>query len=325
MIGTLDRTAEVRVRSARNWSLVRQYGIVAALAILVLCGQLLYSGFLAPANIRDILNQNAAVGIVAVGMTIVMVAGGFDLSVGAVYALSATLFAGTALDGPVGLAAAVCLAAGAACGLVNGLAVTALKVNPFIATLGTSSIISGLAYIYSDSKAFVVDKPSFGVLGNTLALGIPLPVLILVAAMLVGTVVLRFTVYGRNIYAVGGNREAARLSGVRVGVVTVLAYVATSLLAGLAGMIDASRLGVGQANVGASLSLDVIAVVVIGGTSLLGGEGAIWRSAVGLLTLATLTNLFYSLNVSQNWQLLAKGMIIVLAVALDAALRSRNR
>ena len=151
-----------------------------------------------------------------------------------------------------------------------------------------------------------------------------MPIVILVLTFLLGWFLVHRTTYGRNIFAVGGNREAARLSGLPVVKLTVSTYVITGLLAGLAGMISASRLGVGQADVGSTIALDVIAVVVIGGTSLLGGEGAIWRSIVGLLILATLTNVFFSLNVDQNWQLIAKGLIIVGAVALDAYLRRRE-
>ena len=151
-----------------------------------------------------------------------------------------------------------------------------------------------------------------------------MPIVILVLTFLLGWFLVHRTTYGRNIFAVGGNREAARLSGLPVVKLTVSTYVITGLLAGLAGMISASRLGVGQADVGSTIALDVIAVVVIGGTSLLGGEGAIWRSVVGLLILATLTNVFFSLNVDQNWQLIAKGLIIVGAVALDAYLRKRE-
>lgn len=303
----------------------RQYGIVAALIGLVIVAQIIYPRFLSVGNINDILSQNASIGIVAVGMTFVIIAGGFDLSVGAVYALGATLYAGLAIILPVPVAGVVTAGAALVCGLANAAIITLLRVNPFIATLGTSSAILGIAYIYSNSQAFVVPGDAFAGLADTKIFGVALPVAIFVALVVCGGLILAYTVFGRNVYAVGENYDAARLSGVRVRLVTMSTYIATSLLAGFAGMIDASRLGVGQANVGASLSLDVIAVVVIGGTSLLGGEGAIWRTVVGLLTLATLTNLFYSLNVNQNWQLLAKGLILIVAVALDAALRERKR
>lgn len=315
-------------RAKRNVSslefLLLRYGMVAVLILLIAVAQILYGGFLAPANISDILNQNAAIGIIAVGMTMILLTGGFDLSVGATFALSGTVFAGVTISHGVLVGALAGLGAGLAAGLANGWLVAGLHVNPFVATLGSSSAISGLAYIYSHSAPFIVDDISFRNLGVARLASIPLPIVILVLVFIMGWFVVHRTTYGRNVFAVGGNREAARLSGLPVGTIVASTYVITGLLAGMAGMISASRLGVGQADVGSTIALDVIAVVVIGGTSLLGGEGAIWRSVVGLLILATLTNVFFSLNVDQNWQLIAKGLIIVGAVALDAYLRKRE-
>jgi ribose/xylose/arabinose/galactoside ABC-type transport system permease subunit len=305
-------------------AMLLRYGMLGVLLVLVVVAVILYPGFLEPANLRDILSQNSAVGIIAVGMTLILLTGGFDLSVGATFALSGTVFAGVALSQGVMMGSLAGLAAGLAAGLVNGLLVAVLNVNPFVATLGSSSVISGLAYIYSNSAPFIVEDIAFRNLGVARVAGIPLPVVILVLTFIVGWFLVHRTTYGRNIFAVGGNREAARLSGLPVAALVISTYVITGLLAGLAGMISASRLGVGQADVGSTIALDVIAVVVIGGTSLLGGEGAIWRTVVGLLILATLTNVFFSLNVDQNWQLIAKGLIIVGAVALDAYLRKRE-
>ncbi len=305
-------------------ALLLRYGMVGVLLVLLVVAVILYPGFLAPANLRDLLNQNSAVGIIAVGMTLILLTGGFDLSVGATFALSGTVFAGVSLSQGVLVGTLAGLGAGLAAGLVNGVLVALLNVNPFVATLGSSSAISGLAFIYSNSAPFIVEETEFRNLGIARVAGIPLPVVILVVTFVVGWFLVHRTTYGRSIFAVGGNREAARLSGMPVAWLVMSTYVITGLLAGLAGMISASRLGVGQADVGSTIALDVIAVVVIGGTSLLGGEGAIWRSVVGLLILATLTNVFFSLNVDQNWQLIAKGTIIVGAVALDAYLRRRE-
>nr|WP_218828968.1 ABC transporter permease [Rhodococcus sp. 15-1154-1] len=302
-----------------------KYSMLVVLVLLVVVATFLYDGFLAPANIRDILVQNAAVGIIAVGMTFVIISGGFDLSVGATYALGSTVFAGVTIStGSVALAGAAALAAGLLCGLANGLLVAKLHINPFVATLGSASVISGLAYIYSNSAPFIVSQPGFQALSKSHTLGIPTPIFILILTMVVGGIVLAKTTIGRNVQAVGGNTEAGWLSGLRVPSITASVYVLTGALAAIAGMIDASRLAVGQADVGANIALDAIAIVVVGGTSLRGGEGAMWRSAVGLLILATLTNVFYSLNVSQHWQLIAKGLIVIAAVALDSAARRRS-
>lgn len=308
-------------------SYASKYAMLGVLIALIIVATVLYPGFLNPANIGNILTQNAAVGIIAIGMTFVIISGGFDLSVGATYALGATLFAGLTLQtGSVVLAGFGALAAGVIAGVVNGTIISRLNVNPFVATLGTSSIISGIAYIYSNSSPFIVNGiPAFQDLALTRILGVPLPIWILIAMFVIAALLLAKSTFGRNIYAVGGNYEAAWLTGLRVKGLNSSVYILTGGLAALAGMMDSSRLGVGQADVGASIALDAIAIVVVGGTSLLGGEGAIWRSAVGLLILATLTNVFYSLNVSQHWQLIAKGVIVVAAVAVDAVIRSRKR
>lgn len=304
-----------------------RYSMLGVLVVLVIVATLLYPGFLNPANLGNILTQNAAVGLIAIGMTFVIICGGFDLSVGATYALGATLYAGLTLQtGSVVIAGIGALAAGILVGVLNGTIISRLSVNPFVATLGTASVISGIAYIYSNSSPFIVNgNPAFQDLALTRIAGLPLPIWILVAAFVIAGLLLAKTTFGRNVYAVGGNYEAAWLTGLRVKGLNSSVYVLTGGLAALAGMIDASRLGVGQADVGASMALDAIAIVVVGGTSLLGGEGAIWRSAVGLLILATLTNVFYSLNVSQHWQLIAKGCIVVAAVAVDAVIRKRKR
>jgi ribose transport system permease protein len=304
-----------------------RYSMVGVLILLIIVATILYPAFLNPANIGNILAQNAAVGLIAIGMTFVIISGGFDLSVGATYALGAVLFAGLTLKtGSIMVAGLGALAAGVVVGVVNGTIISRLGVNPFVATLGTSSAVSGIAYIYSNSSPFIVNGiPQFQDLALSTIAGVRLPIWILIIAFIVAGLLLAKSTYGRNIYAVGGNYEAAWLTGLRVKGLHASVYVLTGVLAALAGMMDASRLGVGQADVGASIALDAIAIVVVGGTSLLGGEGAIWRSAVGLLILATLTNVFYSLNVSQHWQLIAKGCIVVAAVAVDAVIRQRKQ
>lgn len=294
------------------------------LVALVILSQALYPGFLDPQNLKNILSQNAPVGIVAVGMTFVILAAGFDLSVGAILALGAVVYATFAERMGLLPAAIVTLAVGLAAGAINGAIVTRLRVNPFVATLGTASMFGGAAFLYSKSAPIVVDKPQFQTLGTEEFLGLPIAVWFLIAAFVAGGAVLSKSIYGHSVYAVGGNDEAARLSGLRVDLIRASTYVLTGTAAVVGGMILASRLGVGQADMGGTVALDAIAIVVIGGTSLLGGEGAMWRTAVGLLILATLTNLFDSLALDQNWQSLVKGAIIVGAVALDAYTRTRR-
>jgi ribose transport system permease protein len=301
-----------------------QYGMLWALVILVIAAKIVYPGFFEVDNLRNLLSQSAPVGIVAVGMTFVMIGGGFDLSVGAIFALGAVFYAERADEFGLWGAALTVIGVSLLAGAINGFIVTKLKVNPFVATLGTGSAFGGAAYIYSNSAPQTPDDFNFANLGTNAWIGIPISVWIMLIVFVIGAVVLAKTIYGRSIYAIGGNNEAARLSGLRVDLLRGSTYVLTAVCSGIGGMILASRLGVGQADMGGSIALDAIAIVVIGGTSLLCGEGAMWRTAVGLLTIATLTNVFDSLAVSTNYQLVVKGAIVVGAVALDVAARLRS-
>lgn len=321
-------TARVAIAPARRTSftdLALRYGLLIVLVVLVVVSQALYPRFLDLQNIKNILSQNAPLGIVAVGMTLVMITRGFDLSVGASYAAGATVFASLAVGGwPLWLAAGAMLLVGLAAGLINGTIITRINVNPFVATLGTTSAFSGLALLYSNSSPFVVSDKAFTVIGRGAFLGIPISIWILGAVLVVGEFVLSRTVYGRSLYAIGGNDEAARLAGLPTAFLRTSTYVVCGGCAALGGMIIASRLSIGQADIGSSMALDSIAVVVIGGTSLMGGEGSVWRSAIGLLIVAVLTNLLDSLAVDSNYQLVIKGTIVIAAVALDAFARSRR-
>jgi ribose transport system permease protein len=309
---------------SRATRLVLEFGMVWVLIALVIVSAILYPGFLDLANLRNILSQNAPVGMVAIGMTFVLLAGGFDLSVGSILAIGAVMYAMLADHLPLGLAALVSMGIGLAAGCVNGLIITWLRVNPFVATLGTGSAFGGAAFLVSKSAPVVTKKPSFGDLGSLGVAGVPFTIIVLVIAFAAGWFTLSRTVYGRSVFAVGGNDEAARLAGMRVRLIRGSTYAITGVCSVVGGMMLASRLGVGQADMGGTVALDAIAIVVIGGTSLLGGEGAMWRTGVGLLILATLNNLFDSLALDQNWQSLVKGVIVVGAVALDAFSRTRR-
>jgi ribose transport system permease protein len=300
-------------------------GMIGALIGVVIIAQLIYPAFLTWTNIRLILSQNAPLGIVAVGMTFVMIGGGFDLSVGAIYAFGATMFAKIAMQNGLVEAGACALLLGALCGIINGAVVAYMRINPFIATLGSASIFSGLAFVYSNSTPATPDNPNFMILGQGVLGPLPISVWLLLVTVVAGGFVLAKTVYGQSLYAIGGNETAARLSGLRVGLMRGSTFALVGVLAALAGMIEASRLAVGQADIGGTIPLDAIAVVIIGGTSLLGGEGAVWRTVVGLLILGSITNLFYSLAVDPNIQLVAKGTIVIGAVGLDVWSRARRR
>jgi ribose transport system permease protein len=301
-----------------------QFGLIWVFVIVLIGSAIVYPGLFQWANIRNIISQNAPVGIVAAGMTFVIIGGGFDFSVGPIVALSAVIFANRADVTGLWGAAGIVLLCSFVCGALNGILVTRLKVNPFVATLGSGSMFGGSAYILSNNAPQTPSNLTFQYLGTQAWLGWPIASWILIAAYVFGAFILARTVYGRSIYAIGGNSEAARLSGLRVELLRGSTYVISAFTAGLAGLILTSRLGLGQADMGGNISLDSIAIVVVGGTSLLGGEGKMWRTAIGLLLLSTLTYLFDSLAVSTSYQLVVKGAIVVAAVSLDVFARSRR-
>jgi ribose transport system permease protein len=316
------RTAGRRVD--RFVQLAASTGMVWLLIVLLIAAHFAYPGFFEWGNIRNVLAQNAPVGIIAVGMTFVMIAGGFDLSVGAIYASGAVFFADMAPRMPIVAALGLTLVLGLAMGAINGVVITRMRVNPFVATLGAGSIFGGAAFLYSHSQPIVVTAGGFQTLGQGSWLGLPIPIWIGAVVFLVGAVVLARSVYGLSLYAVGGNAEAARLSGLRIDLLRASTYVIVGIAAALGGAMLASRIGVGQADVGAAVTLEAIAIVVIGGTSLFGGEGAVWRTATGLLILAIITNVSDSRGWSSNIEEVIKGVIIIGAVSLDAFARSRR-
>ena len=301
-----------------------KYGIVAVLGMMLIIIAISYPSFYTMANLRNLGTQNAAIGIVAVGATYVIICGGFDLSVGSTLALSAVVYG--SLDGHVSmaLALAVALGVGAIAGFVNGLLVSVLAVNPFVATLGTASAYAGLAALYTGSNAQILSSHAFLALGSSTFIGLPVSICTAVAIIVMAGIVLSATVYGRQLYAVGGNAEAARLVGMRIKVLVASTYVFVGICAGLAGVITASQIGVAQANYGSSVALDSIAIVVIGGTALTGGEGAVWRSAIGLLILGAINNIFQTEAVDPSVQAIVKGTLVVVAVAGSNLARRRT-
>ncbi|MFD2416440.1 ABC transporter permease [Amycolatopsis pigmentata] len=321
--GSAPEASEAKTALARRF--FRKFGIYAVLIGVVAGATIAYPAFLTWDNIELLLTQNAPLGIVAVGMTLVIITGGFDLSVGSVYASAGTIAAVVSTNGSVAVGAIAGIAAGVVAGAVNGFVVARLNVNPFIATLGTSTIFSGVVLMASRNQPFTVNKAEFAYLGQSSLAGIPLPLVIVVLIFVSGWIVLNRSILGRKLLSVGGNREASRLAGIRTAGVIGGAYVISGTLAAFAGVISASQLGVGQGTSGATLALQAIAIVVIGGTSLLGGEGSVVRTAVGLLIIASLDNLFFSLAFDANWQSITQGAIVIAAVGLDQLARRSGR
>ncbi|MBG6053762.1 ribose transport system permease protein [Salinibacterium sp. CAN_S4] len=294
---------------------LRQFGVVVALIVLVAVIGVAQPTFLTLPNQMNILSQWAPVAIMGIGMTYVVITGGFDLSIGATYALCAVVAAAVGqVQSPI-VAFASAIIVGAVVGLFNGVIVTALRVNPFIATLGSSLVIAGVTLIITGNKAFVVSFAPFTTLGRDRLAGIPYSGVLMIVLFIIGGLVLAYTAYGQSIYAVGGNAEASRLAGIRTGPVVASTYVIAGISAGIAGIITASQLSSAQASLGANLVFDVLTVVIVGGTVLGGGKGAIWRTAVGVGILATLQNGFNLLDIDAYYQNVIKGLIIIAALA----------
>jgi ribose transport system permease protein len=274
--------------------------------------------FLTKDNLLNLLDQWAPVGIMACGVTLVFIAGGFDVSIGAIYAAAGVIAAEQA--NALGVVPGLLCGAGAglAIGALNGLAVTYGRINPFMGTLASQYIVRGLALAISGGFLVQVELSGFDTLGRGRFLDVRYSVYLWIFIIVVSFVLLHLSKLGRHLYAVGGNAEAAQLSGIAVNRVRGLTYAASGLCAGVAGTVAASRVSTGQADAGIGIEFSVIAAVVIGGTSLLGGVGAVWRTVVGVLILAMISNGFVLLNVSSTYQQMIFGGIILAAVAVDA-------
>jgi ribose transport system permease protein len=300
-------------------ALLRSYGSLIALIILIIYGATTNGSFLTVANAGNVITQNSSLAIIAFGLTLLIAAGEFDLSVGAIYALGSVVFADMSNHMPIVVAAILTLLIGLIAGVINGLLVTRLNINSFIATLATGLAFTGIAYLISNGQAIYVTKPGFTTLGTGTLGNIPYIVIIVAVVLILMEFLIRGTVFGIHLRAVGGNRSAAYLTGLRVNLNVITAFAIVGVCGALAALLRTSQLGVGQVDSSsATLALNAIAVVVIGGTSLRGGEGSVLRTAVGFLILAVLQNIFNILALSSYWSLIVSGIVIIAAVAIDA-------
>ena len=268
-----------------------------------------------PVNLTNILRQVSTVGVVAIGMTFVILTAGIDLSVGATLALVAVVLAGTwERTGNLWLAIGAGLAVGPAVGLVNGLGVTLGRVQPFVMTLGMLGVARGLAFLYTHGEPIPILEQGFLRFGSGYLWKVPNLSIVFIALLLVAAFVLRYTPFGRYVYAIGSNEEAARLSGINVGLHKTLVYVLSGLTAAIAGVLYAAQLASAAATAGEGYELDAIAAVIVGGTSLFGGVGGVGGTFVGALIIGVLNNILNLRNVSPFVQPLAKGILIIAAV-----------
>ncbi len=312
-----DSTTTPVAARVRAW--LARGGLVVALVLITVILGIAKPGFLSLDNLVMIGRQIAINGILAVGVTYVLLTGGVDLSLGSVVALAGVVAASFAHPGEhvVLVPIAMGILVGAGCGAVNGTIVTRGRVPSFIVTLGMMTVARGLALVLSGGRPVSNLSREFAALGGSSVAGIPVPALILGVLALASAGLLHHTRLGRHVYAVGGNEKAARAAGIRVDGVKVFAYTLCGALAGLAGVVLASRITTGQPNAGLAYELDAIAAVVIGGTSLSGGVGSISGTVLGAILMGVISSGLDQLNVSSYYQQMVKGLIIVGAVWWD--------
>lgn len=311
---------EVRKLSKSTKETLSKLGPFFGLILLIIIVSILNPSFLSLTNIFNVLRQVSISAIIAFGMTFVILTGGIDLSVGSTLALTGAISASLLAGGsnPI-IAMLVALLLGIVLGAINGVVITKGKVAPFIATLATMTVYRGLTLVYTNGKPIsgLGDHYIFQVFGKGYFLGIPVPVITTIIAFVILAFILHKTTYGRRVYAVGGNEEATKLSGISADRIKIGVYAISGFLAALSALILTSRLNSAQPTAGESYELDAIAAVVLGGTSLNGGKGWIFGTLIGALIIGVLNNGMNLIGVSSFWQQVVKGIVILLAVLLD--------
>jgi ribose transport system permease protein len=298
---------------------------LAGLLAMCLALALATESFLTTANLLNVLRQTSLLFLIASGVTLVIVAGGLDLSIGANMGLSACLAAAAIkASGSISAGLVAGLLSGTAIGVLNGLMVTSLRLPPFIATYGMLWMVYGVNYWYMAGDTIYGFPESFRSLGSGYLWGIPIPVYLMAASLAAGGIFTRYTTYGHEVYAIGANSEAARLSGIPVRSRLLLVYTLSGAMAGLSGVVYLARLNSAEAGIGDPLLLPAIAAVLIGGTSLFGGAGGLSGTLIGALILTLVLNGMNLLAINANWQPLVTGMIVLLAAVIDALSRRQS-
>ncbi|GAC1394285.1 MAG: ABC transporter permease [Ktedonobacteraceae bacterium] len=329
--GSSTRGAWLAGRWARTGSMLQRQGALLVLVFLVVFASIRYDGFLTPFNIFKFLTYNSLFGLVALGMTFVIITGGIDLSVGSVAALASVV---AALVSPRGLVVTliVTVAVGVMIGLINGWIIAWLKIPPFITTLAMLLAARGMALLLSNSASVYTDTSNdFTSLGQNYIAGVPISVIILVVAYSMGAILLRYTRFGRHVLAVGGNEDAARLMGLPVERIKLLVYAMSGGLAALAGLLLAAQSFTGIPTEGLGWELTAIASVVVGGTLLSGGMGSVLTTLVGVLLLGLIFNILDFENghglisITSFWQSVIRGAFLLVVVILQSRLTQRKK
>lgn len=298
-----------------NW---QSFSLIGILAIEVLVFSVLSPYFLSVVNLLNVGRAVSIQGIAAAGMTIALISGGFDLSIGSVAAASGVLVAMLLQSGmPLGVAVAGGVSLGIIVGLANGLLITRLRINPLIATLGMLSIVRGIAFLATGGVSLTVQNEAFRFLGRGYIGGVPSPFVSMIFIYVVVFVVLGYTQFGRYVYAIGGNPVATRLAGINVNKWRLVVYIIVGASAGLSGVYLSSLMGTAMPNAALGFELSVIAAVILGGASLAGGSGSIVGTFIGMFILGVLNNGLVLLNVPSYYQTIAQGSVLLIAVAVD--------
>lgn len=293
-------------------------GILPILLLIIIVFSIIAPNFMSEANLMNIARQASINIVLAAGMTFVILTGGIDLSVGSILGVTAVVTLVSSLQPELaGFSIAIALFAGLAMGIFNGALVAYAGLPPFIVTLGTYTALRGMAYLVADGTTVINSDINFAWIGNGYLGSVPWLVIIAFAVIALCWFILRRTTLGIHIYAVGGNLQAARLTGIRVSLVLIFVYAVSGLLSALGGVMMASRLYSANGNLGTGYELDAIAAVILGGTSFVGGIGTITGTLIGALIIATLNNGMTLMGVSYFWQLVIKGGVIIIAVLID--------
>ncbi|MGY0372239.1 ABC transporter permease [Clostridium sp. JNZ J1-5] len=304
-------------------NLITKYRTFAVLVLILIVATFLSDAFLTVDNLLNVIRQVAIIAIVGAGMTFVILTGGIDLSVGSILALSGAISASVLIkSNSVFAAIVVALVIGTAFGLFNGLFITRGGIPPFIVTLATMVLVRGCVLVFTNGSPIAVKDKAYKFIGKGYIAGLPFPIVILILVFLLSYFILKYTKFGRSVFSIGGNREATRLSGINVKRTETWVYTISGLLAGLTGVILTSRLGSAQPTAGSGYELDAIAAVILGGTSLSGGQGAILPTVIGALILGVLDNILTLMNVNPFAANIVKGAVILLAVLADSKFKN---
>lgn len=304
-------------------NLITKYRTITVLILIVIFATFLSDAFLTVDNLLNVIRQVSIIAIVAAGMTFVILTGGIDLSVGSILALSGAISASVLVkSNSVFLAIITAIVVGVIFGLFNGIFITKGGIPSFIVTLATMVLVRGCVLVFTNGSPIAVKSAIYKFIGKGYILGLPFPIVILIVVFALSYVILKYTKFGRSVFSIGGNREASRLSGINVQKTELFVYTISGLLAGLTGLILTSRLGSAQPTAGSGYELDAIAAVILGGTSLSGGQGAIVPTVIGALILGVLDNVLTLMNVNPFAANIVKGIVILLAVLADSKFKN---